>query len=136
MTTNGKSTTKTPAALSEVQMAALNQAVKILNALPLQYRVITDTGLEFGALQGTTTKSGKKRERCLHYPYGTISAGVKERCSGLEVGGVVQLPVDLFPLMPIDSFYSTIAGWCNNTWGPGSYKMCKTATHIEVLRIS
>lgn len=47
MTTNGTNQTN---AMTEIQQTTLDRAIKLLNALPLQYAIRTEDGREFGAL--------------------------------------------------------------------------------------
>lgn len=143
MTTNGTKTSTMnkinvpkKSTMTEVQMNTLNTVIKLLNALPVQYRIETDSGMAFGALQSTTTLKGTTRKRCTKYPYGTVTKTIAPYLDKLEIGDVAQLPLDLLPLLTTDSLYSTIAGWCNNNWGSGAYKMCRTKLHIEVLRVA
>ena len=138
MTINGTDKNNA-AALSEVQMNTLNTALRLLNALPLQYKIITNNGLEFGALQAAEpkpVKAEKERKRSIHYPYGAITGGLNRDFGSLQVGDVAQIPLDMFPALATKQFQSTVAGWANNKWGAGSYKMCRTDKHIEVLRVA
>lgn len=123
--------------MTEIQQTTLDRAIKLLNALPLQYAIRTEDGREFGALPIAAPQDERASiKRCRSYPYGMLTKGIKHYVETMAVGDVVQIPLAEFDKAAPKHVQSVVAAVCGTLWGNGSYATGKTDTHVEVLRLS
>ena len=113
--------------MSNVKQAAIQQAVKLLNAVGANYQV------EFeGQRWGELKKQKGKRIRS-KYPLGALTNHVKPHLVDLQVGDVAVVPIHPFDEI---SIRGSITSTCTQWWGRQSYKTGKNKDNIEILRIS
>lgn len=124
-------------AMTEIQQTTLDRAIKLLNALPLKYAIRTDDGREFGALPIANPEPERAtHKRCVSYPYGALTKGIKHYVESMAVGDVVQIPLAEFDRATPAQLQSVAAAVCGTLWGKGSYITGRTSLHIEVLRLT
>jgi len=113
--------------LPQVTQAAINQALKLLNASGCKYKVIDSTGVEYGDLE--TAPPRKKRRGDLKF--GAYSNHYKPYIENLAVGDVAVIPIDKFKYVKL---LGSLSAWCSTNWGKGNTKTCKAGNTIQVLR--
>ena len=111
-----------------IKTKTIENVVKILRALNVQYKIITEDGTEYGELVVATQK--KKRDRL--FPHGHYSTYVYPYLQQLNVGEVAQVPINDYDRIGLSRAVSS----CGiRLWGIGSNTTHTTATHIEILRL-
>lgn len=116
--------------MSQIKAKALEQAIKILDALNCQYLIIDGEGKQHGDL----VIAPKKKRAEPEFPYGEIRQYTLPFIKDLKVGEVVEVDAKNYGL---ERIRGGICTWFLNKYGPGA---CTTTikhsnNSIEVLRI-
>ncbi len=114
-----------------VKEKALQQALRTLEALGCQYKVITAEGEEHGALQVQRQKPA--RTRTLRHPPGTFKNYLAPHMEPMKVGDVAVIPSGEFAPTELQGAVTSLA--CNR-WGKGSYMTTVKGSTVELLRIA
>ena len=118
---------------SAIVTRTIQDAVKLLNATGVKYKIIDHDGKEYGALEVAAKPT--LRHKKTHREYGSISNHFKTYIKDLTVGDVASIPLGSFAKEK-EALRGAVAAWCNTHWGVGSYKSCVTDKNVEVLRIA
>ena len=113
-----------------VKDKSLAHALKILDALNCQYKVIASDGNEYGQLQIAPLR---KRKPSNKYKWGERSAYVRPHLKSLAIGDVAVIPPAHFGLTDLQSTVTSVA---HQLWGPSSYSSSITGGSVELLRIA
>lgn len=122
----------------DIIVKTAEQAIKLLNSVRAEYKVILPTGEQFGGLEIKPKEepktNGKSRRRTSLLPYGTMSSYVRPYMEELQVADVATIPAGEYPLREVQHAAVSLAA---QLWGKGSartYGNHKTA-QVEVLRV-
>lgn len=122
--------------MKEIEKHTLNKALVLLNALKVQYKVITAEGDEYGELE-VVHRSGRKVTR--RVKTGTYRDLFTELLSKTPVGGVEQFSLALVNTIEGSSpelFRSALTAHASALWGVGNYTSTITDTDVEILRLA
>ena len=109
------------------------QALRLLDAVRAQYKVILPTGEEYGVLEIKPKEEPKVvKRRPGKYPHGELTAHATPFLQGVVVGDVAQVPIDKYDP---EILRGSVASNVCMMWGRGNFRTGITATHIEVLRV-
>ena len=114
------------------QMIFLNKAVKILEAMKCEFKIISEFG-EFGKLEINKTVIRKRRKR------GSIDQIFNPKLASMKVGDIVTLDFEYFKKYDFETIADvgkSMGKYTNRIWGPGSMIYSSNKTTIEVLRVS
>lgn len=115
--------------MEKVEFAALEKAVRLLDAMGCKYRICTPGGHWFGELKI------EKRKRQFKHPKGEKTAFLRHHLDGLEIGKVVKVPCDKYDLAElqksISSHLSKKLGLKSHTTALNREDNC-----VEVLRVA
>ena len=116
--------------MKEVQVKALESAVRLLEAAGVKYAIRTDDGGSYGTLE---VVEARKKAPC-KYPHGSLATHIRPFIMSMQVGDVSSIPVT--PFDP-ETLASSVASICSKTWGNKNHTACitKDRTAIEVLRL-
>ena len=118
--------------MKEIQMRELQRAVKFIEALGCEFKVITPDGQEFGLLEVKPTKDKKRAP--LRYAYGEIAKFYKPQLNlQTEIGDVQEIAVGKFAA---EDIRSGVRSLLTKEWGKDSYTTSITEHSVEVLRIA
>jgi len=118
--------------MTEVQVIALNKAIKLLVASGCQYAVVTEQGETIS--NGLEVVVKKERQRAPRkYPYGELTSYYKPLIKfDAEIGTVQVVPCGPYPSEDIrGGISSTLA----REWGKETYITNTTDAGIEILRV-
>lgn len=124
--------------LNPLQQKALRQALRIMDALPIQYVVLTADGQAHTkgdiVYQLKKAKRTKGQPRTSKYPYGSVTKHVKMYIDPMEPGDCVDVPVAPFD---VETVMKGCSSYGVRQWGPGMVMVARTAdgAAIQVLRI-
>lgn len=110
-----------------VRIKALEQAIKTLDALGLNYAVEGFNGEILGNLE-----VAKKKTKADYAPKGTYKNVILPHIATMTVGDVAVIPAGAFD---ISTFQSRVAATANHLWGSGSYKTAVVGNTVEILRV-
>jgi hypothetical protein len=118
--------------VKEIQMRELQRAVKFIEALGCDFKVITPEGDEFGKLE---VKIAKNRTRApLRYAYGEIAKFYKPQVNlQAEIGDVQEIAAGKFSS---EDIRSGVCSLLTKEWGKDSYTTSVNEHSVEVLRIA
>lgn len=113
-------------------MRELQRAVKFIEALGCEFKVITPEGDEFGTLEVKVAKN--KTRAPLRYAYGEIARFYKPQLNlQSEIGDVQEIAVGKFTPEDIRSGVCSVL---TKEWGKDSYTTSVNDHSVEVLRIA
>jgi hypothetical protein len=119
--------TKTP----EVVTKATMQAVKILNALGLDFKIIDRDGTEYGNLE---VAPKKKRNMNPNREYGDLVKHYDQYIDyDAAIGDVFEIPRGEFE---VDEIRSGVCSKLSKEWGNGTYTTAIADDRVQVLRIA
>ena len=102
-----------------VYVKALSNAVKLLNAIGVEYAI---KDLE-GNIHGNGVLETKKKRAPHKYPYGSLANHVRPYIDACGVNQTVTIPVGQFDL---DHVYGSTSSIASKTWGNGCHKIGTT----------
>jgi hypothetical protein len=114
--------------MQEIVKRTIQQAIKLLDASGVKYKIIDQDGNEFGTL---TTSSPKKTNKNYVHPPGTMFRYYHPLVKNMQVGDVVVIESGEFTTK---SLQGAITSWATATWGKGSYTTCVVGSSVQILR--
>jgi hypothetical protein len=117
--------------MMQVQQIALDRALKSLDVLGAQYRVILPDGSSYGTLEVMPERKRAARS----FEYGEITAYFLSQVESMQPGDCISISGDKFGP---EQVRKTISAWAARHWGPGSVitSVTREANIVEVLRVS
>lgn len=113
--------------MSDIKAKALHQAVKTLEALGVQFKVIDNEGNHFGTLEVVKPKKYKPN-------YGLFVSIYKPKLETLQVGDVAEF--EMADKKSAVEFRSALSGAASNKFGPGNCITSVQGNLVEILRIN
>ena len=120
---------------TELKNRVLIDALKRIDSLGVQYKIIAPDGKEYGTLVVAAPVPEKVRKRAPHkYPHNALRDYVLGYITTMGPGDEVIIPVGDFDLKSLQSSVSSRAG---QMWGAGNYLTTRDTMRnsIEVLRV-
>lgn len=116
--------------MMQVQQLALDRALKTLDALGAQYKIIMPDGSEHGVL----TVTAAHRTRNMKYKFGERGEYLATFMDKMQPGDVAVIPLGQYDL---ESLRSCASARAVGHWGKGSATVASDAKkqEIQVLRI-
>ena len=114
----------------EIVKRTVAQAIKLLDASGVKYKIIDQDGNEFGDL---VVVEPKKTNKIYKHPPGTMYRFYYPLIKDMKVGDVVA--IKNFDFEP-RALQGAITAWATEHWGKGSYKTCVVGPDVEILRCS
>lgn len=115
----------------DIKKDAINKAIRLLDAVKAQYKIITEDGEKFGVLEVMPPAS----TRTMRYRV-FAQTGYMEKIKTLEVGSVISFsPPDG---STAEQMRSAVCGSLNRLFGAGSCMTTinKVTSQVEILRVS
>ena len=113
----------------EVVKKAIEDAIRFLNVTKCQYKVISPTGEEFGALEVVTKK---KKHQATDRAYGELRAHYDKHIDYTAApGDCVRIPLGRYQAKDIRS---GVCAKLSSVWGKKSYKTVITDDEVQILR--
>lgn len=109
-----------------VHKKALENAMKLLNAIGAQYAIKTAQGELFGELEAKVKPKRKPHK----YPYGSLASHIKPYIDSCAVNQTVTIPIGQFELKNVYGSASSIA---TKEWGNGCHKVGTTSDKKGVV---
>lgn len=118
--------------MKDIQIKELQRAIKFIDALGCNYKIITPQGEEFGTLE---TKPAKDRKRApLRYPYGEIAKFYRPQLNlQAEIGDVQEIALGKFTG---EEIRRGVCSLLSKEWGVDTYTTNISDSAVEVLRIA
>ena len=120
---------------TELKNRVLIDALKRIDNLGVQYKIIAPDGKEYGTLVVAAPVPEKVRKRAPHkYPHNALRDYVLGYITTMGPGDEVIIPVGDFDLKSLQSSVSSRAG---QMWGAGNYLTTRDPIRngVEVLRV-
>ncbi len=119
----------------DIQKIAFDKALKLINSLPVQYKIIDDDGNEYGELEVKIIKRTKKPRSERQFKFGEQKAYYLPYIKDMQVGDIAIIPFDKYVG---EHLRGGVAAWACKYWGTGSHvSTCNQEKQIiEVLRIA
>ena len=105
---------------------ALSNAVKLLNAIGVEYAIQDHDG----KVHGNGVLQTKAKRQPMKYPYGSLSKHVRPYIDACGVNQTVQIPISTFELIHVYGSASSIA---SKEWGNGCHKVGTSEDKKSVL---
>jgi hypothetical protein len=112
--------------MQEIVKRTIAQAIKLLDATGVKYKVIDKDGNEFGDLVVSKTKKTNSL-----YPRGTMFRYYHPLIKDMKIGDVVAIESGEFTTK---SLQGAITSWATATWGKGSYTTAVVGSSVQILR--
>ena len=119
---------------TELKNRVLIDALKRIDNLGVQYKIIAPDGKEYGTLVVAAPVPEKVRRRGPRlYPFNTLKRYVMPFLESVPPGEQVFIPAGKFD---IDRLQSSASSRAHEAWGKGNYRTTKNTVRngIEVLR--
>jgi len=115
--------------MEKVEFAALEKAMRLLDATGCKYRICTPNGTWFGDL------NLDRKKRKFKYPYGEKSEYLNKYLADIQIGQVVKVPCDKYDLIDLQKSLSSAL---SKKLGPKSHtsSINRDDNCIEVLRVA
>lgn len=120
---------------TELKNRVLIDALKRIDSLGVQYKIIAPNGMEYGTLVVAAPVPEKVRKRAPHkYPHNALRDYVLSYITTMGPGDEVLIPVGDFDLKSLQSSVSSRAG---QMWGAGNYLTTRDPLRngISLLRV-
>lgn len=117
--------------MNMIQQQTFKKALAYLDAVGATYAVIDSSGEKHGTLEVIEPKKRKKSER----PYGELSKFAIKWVGHMEIGDVVEVPVEEYDP---ETVRGAITSWACNNWGKGKLTTAynKETKKLEALRVA
>lgn len=119
---------------SAIVTRTINDAIKLLNATGVKYKIVDHDGKEHGDLDLSQLKQPTRQKKA-HREVGSLASHFKSYVTNLKVGEVASVPLGQFAKEK-EALRGAMSAWCNIHWGAGSYKSCITDQAVEILRVA
>ena len=118
--------------MKEIQVRELHRAIKFIEALGCEFKVITPEGEEFGVLEVKPVKDKKRAP--LRYAYGEIAKFYRPQINlQAEIGDVQEIVCGKFT---VEDIRGGVCSILSKEWGKDTYTTSTTEHSVEVLRIA
>lgn len=114
----------------DVRTIAIQKAMRFLDSVGAQYKIIAADGSEYGDL--IVVKAAKRK---LVYPLGAVRNYYKPMIENMKIGDVVSVPIGEYGFVRIQNGIGSFAG---NHWGNSSVITRQDLENncVEVLRVA
>jgi hypothetical protein len=102
--------------MNTLHTKALNNAVKLLNAIGAKYAIVDTDLRKYGDLEVIT----KKKKASPKYPYGVIRKHIKPYLDHIEVNQTARIPVSPYDL---DTVYGSASSTATVLWGKSAHRV-------------
>jgi len=114
--------------MNTLHKRAVDNAIKLLNAVGAQYAIIDTDGVKTGSLEVVT----KIKRRPSAYAHGELTKHVKPYIDNTKVNSTVEIPVGKFDLATV---YRSVSSHASKTWGNGSHSITsKDGNRVLITR--
>ena len=116
--------------MSQIKAKALEQAIKILDALKLSYLIIDENGNKHGSLEAVEQRKRAPSE----FPRGEVRGYILPFIKDMKVGDIAQVNAGKYG---VERIRANMTSWMIEKYGKGS---CTTSANhetntVEILRI-
>jgi hypothetical protein len=111
----------------EIIKRTIANAIKLLDAAGCKYKIIDQSGTEYGIL----TAQEKKKSKNYKYPPGTLYKFYHPLIKDMKVGDVVVVKNFDYEARALQG---AISAWASEHWGKGAYRTCVVGPDVEILR--
>jgi hypothetical protein len=118
---------------TELKQRVLLDALKRIDNLGVQYKIIAPDGAEYGTLV-VAPPEVKKKKSASKYPHGEMKTYVSSMIGGMQPGDEMFVPVGKYDLKSVQSALATYA-FVN--WGAGNYVTAQERVRggVTILRV-
>jgi hypothetical protein len=113
--------------MNTLHKRAVDNAVKLLNAIGAQYAIIDTDGVKTGNLDVVT----KIKRRKALYPHGEVVKHIKPYMDRIKVNTTVEIPVGKFDLATV---YRSVSSNASKSWGTGSHSITTKDGNVLITR--
>jgi len=113
--------------MNTLHKRAVDNAVKLLNAIGAQYAIIDTDGVKTGNLEVVT----KIKRRKALYPHGEVIKHIKPYIDNIKVNTTVEIPVGKFDLATV---YRSVSSNASKLWGTGSHSITTKDGKVLITR--
>ena len=113
--------------MNTLHKRAVDNAVKLLNAIGAQYAIIDTDGVKTGNLEIVT----KIKRRKALYPHGEVIKHIKPYIDNIKVNTTVEIPVGKFDLATV---YRSVSSNASKSWGTGSHSITTKDGKVLITR--
>lgn len=113
--------------MNTLHKRAVDNAVKLLNAIGAQYAIIDTDGVKTGNLEVAT----KIKRRKALYPHGEVIKHIKPYIDNIKVNTTVEIPVGKFDLATV---YRSVSSNASKSWGTGSHSITTKDGKVLITR--
>lgn len=113
--------------MNTLHKRAVDNAVKLLNAIGAQYAIIDTDGVKTGSLEVVT----KIKRRKALYPHGEVIKHIKPYIDNIKVNTTVEIPVGKFDLATV---YRSVSSNASKSWGTGSHSITTKDGKVLITR--
>jgi hypothetical protein len=113
--------------MNTLHKRAVDNAVKLLNAIGAQYAIIDTDGVKTGNLEVVT----KTKRRKALYPHGEVIKHIKPYIDNIKVNTTVEIPVGKFDLATI---YRSVSSNASKSWGTNSHSITTKDGKVVITR--
>lgn len=113
--------------MNTLHKRAVDNAVKLLNAIGAQYAIIDTDGVKTGNLEVVT----KIKRRKALYPHGEVVKHIKPYMDSIKVNTTVEIPVGKFDLATV---YRSVSSNASKAWGTGSHSITSKDGKVLITR--
>ena len=113
--------------MNTLHKRAVDNAVKLLNAIGAQYAIIDTDGVKTGNLEVVT----KIKRRKALYPHGEVIKHIKPYIDNIKVNTTVEIPVGKFDLATV---YRSVSSNASKSWGTNSHSITTKDGKVVITR--
>jgi len=113
--------------MNTLHKRAVDNAIKLLNAIGAQYAIIDTDGVKTGNLEVVT----KIKRRKALYPHGEVIKHIKPYIDNIKVNTTVEIPVGKFDLATV---YRSVSSNASKSWGTGSHSITTKDGKVLITR--
>ena len=113
--------------MNTLHKRAVDNAVKLLNAIGAQYAIIDSDGVKTGNLEVAT----KIKRRKALYPHGAVVKHIKPYIDNIKVNTTTEIPVGKFDLATV---YRSVSSNASKSWGTGSHSITTKDGNVLITR--
>lgn len=112
--------------MKEIEQKLLNNAVRLLDSIGLEYCIQLPDGEFLGQLKAEQ----RKIQRVTKYTHGALKKYLVPFIESLEQGKVLTVPIGEFDL---DSIQSGLCNRVRDIYGSGNYTTCRGKDSVDLL---
>lgn len=111
---------------SSLHEKALTNAIKLLNAIGVEYAIQDHDG----SMHGNGVLHTKQKKASPKYPYGTLAKHIRPYIDACRVNQTVTIPIGHFDLLHV---YGSASSAASKHWGNGCHKIGTSVDKKAVL---